>query len=144
MKIATSRDDISTEIDGVWVEYGDGELLIARMGNPKNRRAYERAQARYKSKARKGTLTADERVEITARTLADSILLDWKGINDMEGKPLDYSHEIAYQALRWDIDLRIFVSNEADVAENFRSQEVEENAGKSRRGSTGKGSTATK
>lgn len=144
MKIAVKKDDITNEIDGTWVDYGDSKLLIARLGNPRNRKAYDRAQNKYKAKARKGTLSPDERVEITARTLSESILLDWEGISGMDGKPLEYSTEMAFMALRWDIDLRTFVSEQADLSENFRAAEVDEDAGKSQAGLSGKSKTATK
>jgi hypothetical protein len=127
IKIATSKDDVQDEIDGVWIEYQeeDCKLLIARMGNPKNRKAYERAQAKYKSRGRRKDLTPDQNIEVLARCLSESILLDWEGIMDMQGKALEYSREAAYQALRWDLDLRLFVSEQADISENFRAEEVE-------------------
>jgi hypothetical protein len=126
VRIATKKEDVTKEIDGAWIQYQDdgSRLLIARMGNPKNRKAYDRAQGRFKGKARKNRLTPDDRIEITSRCLAASILLDWEGINDMDGKPLEYSEEMAYMALRWDLDLREFVAEQADISENFRALEV--------------------
>ena len=75
-------------------------------------------------------MTADDRIEVLAKCLADSILLDWKGITDMEGKNLKYTTEMAYKALKFDLDLREFVADQADISENFRADEVEEAAGK--------------
>lgn len=139
--IATKQDDVQTEIDGVWVEYEDAELLIARMGNPANRKAYQRAQARFRSKMRKDKMTPDDNIEVLARCLSQSILLDWKGISDMQGNELKYSVENAYLALRWDLDLRQFVNDQADISENFREGEVDETGKKSQPGSTGKSGT---
>ena len=129
--IATKQEDVLREIDGVWVDYmTDAELLIARMGNPANRKAYERAQAKFRNKIKRDRMTADDRIEVLAKCLADSILLDWKGITDMEGKNLKYTTEMAYKALKFDLDLREFVADQADISENFRADEVEEAAGK--------------
>ena len=131
VNIATKMEDVAREIDGVWIDYqDDAKLLIARMGNPQNRKAYERAQARFRGKIKRDKMTADDRIEVMAKCLADSILLDWKGINDHESKKLKYTPEMAYQALRWDLDLREFVADQADLAENFRADEIEEKAEK--------------
>lgn len=144
VKIATKRDDVSAEIDGVWVDYDSegASVLIARLGNPANRKAYERAQVRYKSKIRKGKLSIEESREITARTLSESIVLDWKGFEDYSGNPLDPTVENFYLAMKHDIDFREWVAEQADISENFRAAEVEENGGKSQAGSGGKSKTA--
>lgn len=142
MKLATNRDDINAEVDGVWIDYQDAEILIARLGNPANRKAYERAQVRYKGKIRKNKLSIEEAREITARTLSESIILDWKGINDFGNKPLEPTVENFYKALRYDIDFREWVSEQADISENFRAAEVEDNGGKLPGGSGGKSKTA--
>ncbi len=144
VQIATKKDDCRAEIDGVWVDYDNegAKVLIARLGNPDNRRAYERAQVRYKSKIRKNKLKLEEGREITARTLSESIVLDWEGFNDYDNNPLEATTENFYLALRHDLDFREWVSEQADISENFRATEVEENAGKSRGGSAGKSKTA--
>ena len=142
MRVATKREDVSAEIDGVWLEYDDARVLIARLGNPANRKAYERAQVRYKSKIRKGKLKLEESREITARCLSESIVLDWENVCDYEGRELEPTTENFYKALRNDIDFREWVSEQADISEHFRAAEVEENGGKSQRGTTGKSKTA--
>jgi len=144
MKVFTKQEDLAAEIDGVWVEYGEGaSFKIARMGSPRNRRAYERAQAKFRSKIRRDKLTADDRIEIMARTLADSIVLDWKGLEDMEGNALEYSPEMAYKILLHDQDVRLFIADQADLAENFRQEEIQATAKKSAGGSSGKRKTAS-
>lgn len=128
MRVFTKPEDLSAEVEGVWVAYGTGgvEFLIARMGSPANRKAYERAQARFRQKIQRKRLTADERVEIMANTLADSILLDWRGpLQDADGNPLTYSRDLAYSIMKYDQDAREFVVEQADLAENFRQEEID-------------------
>ncbi len=144
MKLATKRDDVLAEIDGVWVEYEDAKILIARLGNPKNRKSFEKAQRKFKTKIKREKMSISDNREVTARTLSESIILDWKNINDFEGKPLAATVPNFYKALRHDIDFREFVSEQADISENFRAAEVEGDGGKLQSGSGGKSSTVTR
>lgn len=144
MKIATKRDDVLSEIDGVWVEYEDAKILIARLGNPKNRKAYEKARRKFTTKIKRDKMKIEDEHEVTSRTLSESIILDWKNVNDYQDNPLEPTVANFYKALKHDMDFRDFVSQQADISENFRAAEVEGDGGKSASGSGGKSKTATK
>jgi tRNA splicing endonuclease len=145
MRVFTKPEDAELEQEGVWLPYGDGsEFLIARTGTPANRRAYERAQQPYLAKIRRRKeLRQDEKLDVLARTLSESVLLNWRGIQDIKGKDLPYSKETAYQVLVADQDVREFVLQQADLAENFREDEVDSLGKESAPGSSGKRKTAT-
>jgi hypothetical protein len=128
---------LAREREGVWVKYMEGELLIARMGNPHNRRTFQRIRAPFKRQIQRGSLKDTQQAAIVAETYAESILLDWRGQLDEEGKEFPYTRENAILVLENDLDLRDFVEQIAQESALFRETEVEEKGKKSPKKSGG-------
>lgn len=113
------------EEEGVWVDIGDGgELKIARDGNPKAMSVMRDLSKPFVSQIRLGKLPQAKADEITIKTMAQTILLDWKGIS-YGGKPLQYSVENAIKLLTESEDFRTLVSTLSNDRKTFQ-QEIEE------------------
>lgn len=127
MSFVTKKESnvLAKEREGVWVQYMEGELQIARMGNPHNRRVFQRVRAPFKRQIQRGTLTDKQQAAIVAETYAESILLDWRGQTDEDGNEFPYSKENAMLVLEVDIDLRDFVEQISQEAALFREEEVQ-------------------
>lgn len=99
------------ELEGVWVDMGEGgSIKIARAGNPENKRLLKRLIAPHKQALRADNLPVDVLEKLTIEAMSRTILLDWKGIDDSEGKPLPYSQEEAVRQLTKFKDFRDYVA----------------------------------
>lgn len=126
MKISTFATDLDLEEKGVWVEIGDGgSLLIARIGNPKYNEHVRRTAKPYKRQVRQGTMDEKLSAKLLNESMANTILLDWKGIEDDKGKPIKYTVEAAGQLLNDLKDFRALVFELATEQQTFRRQEME-------------------
>lgn len=135
-EFATNTD---LETEGVWQDLGDGgRVKVARLGNPKWQRAYNKLPHGLRNAASSGRLKgaqADEFDKRNARVLAETILLDWDGMEEEDGTPIPYSVEAAEQALFELKDFRTAVVQLAGDMANFQAEEVAEK-GKGSRGSS--------
>lgn len=129
--VRKGSDSLDRELDGVWVDYDEGQLLIARMGNPRNRAVYNRLMKPHARKAAQKTLSPAVQEKVVSQCYAETLLLDWKGMVDEYGNELEYSQALAEEILLADMDLRQFVEEQANNAALFRSEFVEETVGKS-------------
>jgi len=131
------ESNLDLEEEGVWVNLTKTiEVKVAALGNRKHTNLLTKLQ-----KAQGKTLEndADLREDIHVQAMAKTVLLDWKGITDKDGKPLKYSYENAYKLLsdekmyRFKKDI-LFLSQEA---ETFKAQEEEADAKNSKKSSDG-------
>lgn len=121
---------LTREREGVWVDYMEGQLLIARIGNPHNLKVFAKHRQPYKRQLLRGTVAQDVQAKIVCKTYAESVLLGWRGIKDDEGNELKYTTELAEQVLLNDIDLREFVESVGQESATFREEEIKETAKK--------------
>lgn len=127
MKISRFATDLGLEEEGVWVDIGEGaQLKVARVGNPRYRSRVRELSKPYKRQIRADILPEDMSDEIVLRAFSETILLDWKGIEDDNGEPIPYSHENAYELLKGLRDFRTLVADVAQEQETFRRVEAEE------------------
>jgi len=73
-------------------------------------------------------LTDEQRIDVQKEAASQTILLDWKGVEDDEGKPIPYSSDTA---LEWFRDKELwrlwnFVFMQSLEEENFRKEQVRE------------------
>lgn len=123
MDITKFRTDEEKERKGVWIPIGDGaELLIARWGNPEMVKTSERLMEppEIKQAYRHGALSEEKALEINIETMAESILLDWRGLEE-KGKSIQYSKAKAIELLRIK-DFCGLVTAISKTQENFRAQ----------------------
>ncbi len=75
----------------------------------------------HQAKIRVGRLDPESAAEITANTLADTILLDWKGVVE-DDTPVLYSRANAYRIMKDYPDFRALVEQHAQDPEVFQDQ----------------------
>lgn len=107
----------SKEIEGAWIDLGEGaSLKVARLGNKENRALIQKLTTPHRVALRNGKLGEDLVEKITIEAMAATILLDWKGI-ELDGKALPYSRDNAIKLLTEYKDFREQVSAfAADIA----------------------------
>lgn len=126
MDIKNLKTNLDLESEGVWQPAGEGcELKIARFGNPLSSRLFSRYTRPYRRQIDNGTMDPDKQMEILCRVLAESILLDWRGLKE-GGKVLKYSTEEAKRVLIEYRELRELVEDYAKDAEAYRDSELED------------------
>ena len=109
------------ENEGVWIELGDGaSIKVARVGNKENKAILKKLIAPHKMAARNDKLADEIWDKITVESIAATILLDWKGIED-DGKPLPYTKENATRLLTDYKDFREQVASFSSELALFQS-----------------------
>ena len=118
MELKDFKTDRDKEKDGVWEDLGDGcSVLVARYGNQAMVNAYRRYPRVLRQRLESGQVDDDKSSTIMAKVMADTILLDWKGLKE-DGKEVPYSKEECVRVLTDypDVRLMIFeISNEAQL-----------------------------
>lgn len=132
MRISRFRTDRSAETNGVWVDAGEGlHLLIARAGNPRFQDAMRRLGHPLLPQIKTGTISEETSEGVLCRALAETILLNWKNLQDDDGKDIPYSVEKATQLL---LEVRDFRSIVIELSQNvnlFRNEQTREILGNS-------------
>lgn len=104
MKLSDIKVDAAAVEAGRWVdnipEMGDLRLKVRGIPNAAYRRLTDTLlRAIPRNKRIGGAIDPDERDRVTAECLVETVLLDWDGISDDDGKPLPYSRETARRLL---------------------------------------------
>lgn len=131
MDIGRFRTDLDREVEGVWVDIGKGaKLKIARIGNPKYKEVFSEQAKPYRRQIRSGNLSDEVAERILAKSLAETVLLDWEGLEE-NGEPLPYSKKAALDLLTNPQykDFRDLVAELGNEAELFHQKEEEEAEG---------------
>ena len=118
------------EEDGVWVPYGDGELLIARSPNNKFNQLVTTLYSKNRRQIEAKTEAAKEKAEeLMVEAMAKTILLGWKGEYTFQGAPLgEYSVEKAKKLLAIK-DFRKMVDEIAADQGRYKAVQDEADAG---------------
>lgn len=98
-KYETNKD---AELEGVWIEgFEEGvDVKIAKFGNKKQEKLLEELRRPYRKTLRVGGKIPDDvAAKFMAESMAKHILLDWRGMTDINGNPLPYSVENAQKVL---------------------------------------------
>jgi hypothetical protein len=138
--------DEQAEIDGVWVELGEGaRIKVARVGNPSYEKVLRQLKKPYRNITRAGGEIPREALDkITIEATAEALLLDWQGLDDEDGTAIPYSKEAAKRLLGELKDFRETVVRLALEAETFRAEALEAAAKNSESSPAGRASTAAK
>ena len=114
------------EIEGIWQDMGDGiRMRIARIGNPKYQKMFQRISKPHRKAIRRGTLKEDVAEKLMIECTAETILLDWEGI-ELDGQSLPYSKENAIKILTDFKDLKEYVNDFANEMEAYMEVDAEE------------------
>lgn len=137
MKLSALKTDLAKAAAGVWIDkipdMGELRLKVRPIGNPDYRRVYGQLVDSTPRSAKRGGQIVDHDVkaDIAARCLADTILVDWEGLEDDDGGMVDYSPAIA-KAILLDPEMGAFrdaVSWAANVAQEETQGVASENVG---------------
>lgn len=128
MAFNAKRNDPAKFTEGAWVEIMGGRFKVARAGNSTYESALERSGYRR-------AVGPDEKEQALMRALAEGILKDWDDVVDAKGKPIKYSVESATAVLEENPDLMTRILAEAQRMENFRRDDISDQAEKQSAGS---------
>lgn len=121
----TFGTDAKLESEGVWMDLGEGaRIKVARAGNPANRRKLTKLMERHRVTLRTRNLPEDVLERITIETMAETLLLDWTGIEE-RGETVPYSLENATRLLTDYKDFRDQVAALAADMALFRAESEE-------------------
>lgn len=128
--------DVEKLEQGAWVDNIPemGALRLKTRGS--NNRDWRRLQNKLiaavpRQKRMAGSMDPDEFDRITAILLRDTALLDWDGLEDLDGKPLPYSKEQAFEYLTNPEYGRKFLAaaiHAADMVAEQREEDAEQDA----------------
>ncbi|WP_420562609.1 hypothetical protein [Thalassobaculum sp.] len=143
MDLSRFKTDTAREDEGVWTTIdasSDAQIRLARIGNRRYREAMARRLKPYRRALRAGTLDESVTERITAEVLAETVLLDWRGLTD-GAAPLAYSRETARDLLlnpayRDFRDLVVELAGELDLYRERDLEEAEKNSATSCDGSS--------
>lgn len=145
---AMYESDANMETGGIWVDYGDFRVRIARAGGS-NKKYMKYAENRLKPFRRMlqqgGDMPEKRSHAILADIFAKTIVLDWnvsdgeadedtgeipwkQGIHARDGSVLEFSEGNVYQTLKNLPNLLIDLQNVANTVSMFAREELEEDA----------------
>ena len=127
MIVVNQNTDTLTQ--GAWVDYGGSKFLIAHSSSLKFQRVFSRLQAPHRSKVEKGTLDPAISKEIVCQAFSKAIILDWKDVVDDKGVDVEFSSDMAFQALMCNTDLVEYIQEASTNLANFKAEELD-NLGK--------------
>jgi len=125
MRLSELKTDPELELNGKWCPIGDGgEVLVARLYNEKFNEYYNnRAQAIGTKVLRKDQAIQEE---LLLDAMSRTVLLDWRGIDDDNDKPIKYTQKVGLQALTEIREFRDQVTELASSYETFRLENLED------------------
>lgn len=119
---AAFATDVTKENEGVWVEVGDSEFLIARSGNQEYSKKISREFERHRKLLERKDDAADALSEkIMVDVLSETILLGWKNVQ-FKGEELPYNAANAKMLL----GIKDFRSQVIKLADDFNSYKVDQ------------------
>lgn len=109
---------------GIWVTYyEDIEARVARINNPEYLEKLRKLSQPYMSDIQAGRFPDADMEALVMEAAAETILVDWRGMQDDEDKDVEYSPEQALAYLREYPDFYNFVMRIANSAEMYRKQD---------------------
>lgn len=113
--------------NGVWVDFGgNAAFKIAPFDNPSFEDAFRKANKPYNDLGKKPN--EDEQEEIMCRTMAQFIVLDWRGVYEGDNE-WPFSRDNAYRLLTELPRIRNKIMTEAQKLENFKVKAREDTEG---------------
>lgn len=116
--IESIKTSIDKENDGVWVDFSMGiQLKIARARNPKYQELLRTLIDPKRVEIREDKISIEGFNDILFQVRAKTVLLDWKNIEDNDGKAILYSPEKALEFLK-NPELKDFHTFVVAISEN--------------------------
>ncbi len=117
---------VDKEAEGDWAHFKGSQFLIASSGCNKFQRLFAKLQLPHRKALDKGRLDPTIQLDIMARAMAKTLLLDWRDVVDTAGNVVDFDSDVAYRALKGNSELREFVTAYSTDLGNFISEEQED------------------
>jgi hypothetical protein len=118
-------DEQNDQIDnGIWREFEGSEFLIASSASIKFMRTMARLQKPFRRQLEKNELDPAEQQKMLIQALSQSILLDWKGVQNKAGEDVKYTTTDGAKALK-NPAFREFVMEVSSDLANFKAEEKE-------------------
>lgn len=122
------KTDLEGSENGVWVPI-DGQgcaLKIARMSNLKYQNRRRELERPHQHLTRTTGIPAELANQIFNQCIAETILVDWQGVEDDEGNEVPYSKEVSYDYIVSMPDFKELVVSLAIDQNTFRQQTLDE------------------
>lgn len=115
---------------GVTIDYGDFSITIKRAGgaNKEYVKVFSQKVKPYRLMMQAGNMADEKAAQIMAEVYAETVIIDWKGITDENGKKLAFNRENCIKVLTDLPDLFSMIQAEAERVSNFRKEETEAEA----------------
>ena len=134
-KLVTDGD---LEIEGVWLPFEEGfDVKLARLGNTKYNEMVRRILKPYTRKIRDEELDDSIAEMAEKKAMARYVLVDWRGLEDDDGEPIEYSKETALQLFEESRDFYLEIRGMARKRGLFQQEADEEAEGNSPPSSSG-------
>ena len=117
---------VDKEESGVWTQFKGSDFLIASSGAKGFQRLWSKLQLPHRKAIDKGRLDPDTQLELMAKALSQTVILDWKNVVDNKGNDIEFSKATAYDVLKKNSEFREFVTEFATELSNFVSEEKED------------------
>ena len=128
MELKDFKTDKDKEKDGVWEDLGDGcSVLVARYGNQSMVNAYRKYPRVFRQRLESGQVDDDKSSNIMSKVMADTILLDWKGLKE-DGKEVVYSKEECVRVLTEYPDIRTMIFEISNETQLYHDESVSKTA----------------
>jgi hypothetical protein len=127
--------DLAKEVEGFWHKVNKKiSIKMARAGGANLAFSKAMEEKTREHRKRGGALEGDKVdvelvTEIMKEAFAETIILDWKGITDRDGKKVAYSVAAAKKMLDALPDLYAELRDAAGAAANFRIEGIKEDVG---------------
>lgn len=125
----TFGTDSDLEKKGVWFEIQPGvRFLCARMGgaNKTYQRSLSKKMKPYQRQFQTGTLDPEVAENLMRDVFIEAVLLDWEGVTDKEGEPLEFNPNNAQWLFRELPDLYRALTDESEKVSNYLAAEMAE------------------
>ncbi len=130
MAFVIGKFDENKKEEGIWTQYGGSDFLIGYTGT-KFTKTLNRLRKPHEKAIQRNTVDPDTLSGLYQRAIAETVLLDWKNVQDFEGADVPYSKEMAIEALKSDPDFFSFVTEFSTEITNFEKEAKEAKVKKS-------------
>jgi len=121
----------TAQVEGQWVDYdATTSFKIASLANNTRYIKLNEQLEKMHGKGPKRKMDAETKLYVNTKTIAETVLLDWKGVTGDGKTELEYTPDIGQQALANNPDILGFIIDYAVEIDNYRQEETAEKAKK--------------
>lgn len=124
------KTDLVMETEGIWLDYGDYKIRIARAGgqNMAYAKSVEKYAKKHKLALKNDTLDNDVQQALMVQVYADSIILAWEGVVNENDELMSFNRENVVKLLTDLPDLFADIRSSATSLQLFQKELLEKAA----------------